>query len=388
MSAEKATQDHNPSLSLTESLFPPPKAFGSGAKPALQYRSDSPCWDCVFSRNGKWLAACFGAPETCVRVWEQKDDGWQLHSTLEGIHTKTIRSIAFAPISANDVIAAASFDGSVSIWELTNDQQNKEWECTTQLEGHESEVKCVVWNSTGSLLATSGRDKSVWVWETFLDGTIGGSSDNDFECIAVLSGHEGDVKCVRFAESHGQWGDGDEVLLSAGYDDTIRVWAEDSGDWYCALVIEGIHADTIWSLAVAPGSGRMVSSSADGSIAIMKNFTILERREMFPDQSSCSNGFWKCVGKLGDAHSSTVYSVDYAPARAGHGRIASAGGDNRVQIYREVMGSTSDAPLFTVDSSLQIGHGDINCVRWHPSDGSILCAACDDGSVRILKFLV
>jgi len=85
---------------------------------------------------------------------------------------------------------------------------------------------------------------------------------------------------------------------------------------------------------------------------------------------------------------STIYSVDYAPARAGHGRIASAGGDNRVQIYREVMGSTSDAPLFSVDTSVLVGHGDINCIRWHPSDGSVLCAACDDGSVRILKFLV
>lgn len=119
MSSEKATQDHKPSLSLTQSLFPPPKSLGSGSNPALQYRSDSACWDCVFSRNGKWLAACFGAPDTCVRVWEQKDDGWQLHSTLEGIHTKSIRSIAFAPISATVVIAAASFDGSVSIWELT-----------------------------------------------------------------------------------------------------------------------------------------------------------------------------------------------------------------------------------------------------------------------------
>jgi len=386
MPTEPFTQDHKPSLSLTQSLLPPPKSLGSVSKPALQYRSDSACWECAFSRNGKWLAACFGVPAACVRIWEQKDFGWDFHSSLEGIHTKSIRSISFAPISANYVLAAASFDGSVSIWQI--DQQSNEWDCTTQLEGHENEVKCVTWNATGSLLATSGRDKTVWVWETFLDGTIGGSSDNDFECIAVLSGHEGDVKCVRFAESHGQWGDGDEILISAGYDDTIRVWAEDAGDWYCAMVVEDSHRDTIWSLAVAPGSGRMVSSSADKSIAILRNFTIMERREMFPDQSNCSNGYWKCVGKLPDAHSSTIYSLDYAPARAGHGRIVSAGGDNRIQVYREVLGSTSDAPLFSLDASVQVGHADVNCVRWHPSDGSVLCAACDDGSVRIFKFLV
>ena len=60
------------------------------------------------------------------------------------------------------------------------------------------------------------------------------------------------------------------------------------------------------------------------------------------------NGYWKCVGKLPDAHSSTIYSVDYAPARAGHGRIVSAGADNRIQIYREVIGSTSDLSLIHI----------------------------------------
>jgi WD40 repeat protein len=210
------------------------------------------------------------------------------------------------------------------------------WECTTQLEGHENEVKCVAWNSTGSLLASCGRDKSVWIWETFLDGSIGGSADNDFECIAVLNGHDGDVKAVTFCPSHGIWGDGDELVLSASYDDTIKVWAEDDGDWYCAYSITDVHKDTIWSLAIAPGGGRLVSASADGSLAFLKNYTPKERKERFPDEKDGTNGTWKCVGLLDGAHgSSTVYSVDYAPARVGHGRIVSGGGDQRIQIYRE-----------------------------------------------------
>ena len=71
----------------------------------------------------------------------------------------------------------------------------------------------------------------MWIWETYLDDTVGGSSDNDFECVAVLNGHDGDVKAVTFCPSHGIWGDGPEIVLSASYDDTIRVWAEDDGDW-------------------------------------------------------------------------------------------------------------------------------------------------------------
>ena len=99
-----------------------------------------------------------------------------------------------------------------------------------------------------------------------------------------------------------------------------------------------------------------------------------------------SGGLWKCVGKLENAHFSTVYSVDYAPSRAGHGRIASAGGDNLIQIYRESAGSVSDKPLFSLDCVVATTHGDVNCVCWHPWDGSIICSAGDDGSVRIWDY--
>jgi WD40 repeat protein len=284
-----------PSLSVTQILAPPVKSIGSGAN-VLHFESQSPAWHCTFSRDGLWLAACFGAPDPCIRIWKQEASTtskttnlnhkeWILQTTLEQVHERTIRCIAFAPIHSPIVLAAASFDGTVSIWEYASEETD--WECTTQLEGHDNEVKCVAWNSTGSLLATCGRDKAVWIWESYLAGTIGGPAEGgDFECIAVLNGHEGDVKTAQFSPNHGQFGDGDEICLSASYDETIKVWAEDSGDWYCAMSIQGVHTDTIWSIALAPGGGRLLSGSADGSIAIYKCYTATEKKKMFPEESS------------------------------------------------------------------------------------------------------
>jgi WD40 repeat protein len=285
-STAPSTSNPRASLIQTQLFRPPATTIGSGAD-ALHFTSGSPAWHCAFSRNGEFLAACFGSPDPCVRIWKlnAENQQWVLQATLQGVHERTIRSIAFAPLASPTVLAAGSFDGTVSIWEY-DEKTSNQWECTTQLEGHDNEVKCVVWNSTGSLLATCGRDKTVWLWESFLSGSIGGGDGGDFECIAVLNGHEGDVKCVAFAASHGQWGDGDEILVSGSYDDTIKIWAEDAGDWYCAMSIPDVHADTIWSLAVSPGSGRLVSGSADGSMAIFKSYTEKEKKERFPEEGS------------------------------------------------------------------------------------------------------
>lgn len=191
----------------------------------------SPVWSCVWSTDGLRLASCHGAPDSCVRIWmrsnrstrmvhtrfttndnEDKDEEpYVLIATLQNTtttptsshnHTKTnvqkrtIRSAAFAPMISPHVryiLAIASFDGTISIWEDFSSMDDDDammtpiqepyhtkspythgWECTAQLEGHENEVKDVTWNTTGTLLASCGRDKSVWIWECFLPGSIGG----------------------------------------------------------------------------------------------------------------------------------------------------------------------------------------------------------------------
>lgn len=54
----------------------------------------------------------------------------------------------------------------------------------------------------------------------------------EYDVMDVKHGHSQDVKCVT-------WHPTKELLASCSYDDSIRLWVCDEGDWACAVVLEG-----------------------------------------------------------------------------------------------------------------------------------------------------
>ncbi|KAH8799187.1 WD40-repeat-containing domain protein [Flagelloscypha sp. PMI_526] len=274
-------------------------------------------------------------------------------SKIQSKHKKTVRS----------------FDSNVSIWEEEPDEEegtmkSGDWECAAVVEGHETECKCVAYSRVGDepKLATCSRDKTVWIWEA--------PPDNEFECVAVLMEHTQDVKSVS-------WHPHEEILASASYDDTIKLYIDDpQDDWYCFQTLEG-HTSTVWSLSWSPCGRYLASASDDRTIRIWRRLDDHLR--------------WEAVSSI-EGNGRSVYSISWGASDSTDslGRLASAGGDGVLRIWEISQPQEGQVePKHSLLASVDDAHGvhDINAVVWCPRDGchAMLATTGDDMNVKVWK---
>ncbi|CAN8067462.1 unnamed protein product [Agarophyton chilense] len=313
-------------------------------------------WSVTWSSSGL-LASC-GSDKT-VRLWkiDRQRSSFQLVTVFDSqTFLRTTRDLTFSPDGRS--LAVASFDASATILELFGGKSPR-FDPVVVLEGHESEVKSVAYSSSGGLLASCSRDRSVWLWEVGLDF--------DYSCIAVLHGHAGDVKCVT-------WHPDCELLVSCSYDETIRVWVEDEDDWFCSEVLTG-HNGTVW--AVAFEGTEMASVSSDESL-------IIWRRESTGDYPA-----FRVTARVDKLHENGILSVDWKKL------IVTGGADDSICVLRRKDETPNDPNDSQVEISKLNGgwdivarqprahRGDVNRVAWSPVEDNVLASCGDDSQVRI-----
>ncbi|KAL6853297.1 WD40-repeat-containing domain protein [Trichoderma novae-zelandiae] len=361
------------------------------------------------------------------------------HSALADGHARSVRSVAWKPgLPPHELcLVTGSFDSSAGVWRwakggddaddlgqdmtrgAANDDSAKagDWDFNLVLEGHDSEIKGCAFSPSGTYLATCSRDKSIWIWEDIASA----ESEDDWETIAVLNEHEGDVKAVAWCpdvpgrNNVGRRYYSVDVLASASYDNTARIWREDpDGEWVCVAVLEG-HQGTVWGVEWEPrpqkdAFPRLLTFSADGTIRVWTleqgedntgaDGSALPQDRLGGIPSTMRRSFkeeWKCTAVLPKVHDKDIYSVTWS---AESGLVASTGSDGVIALYKEDSdgasepqarsendgpddaprsnhdGQAASAPQWQLLTTVPNAHGpyEINHITW--------CKRYDAGSAR------
>ena len=168
------------------------------------------------------------------------------------------------------VLATACADGSVRVFHLNlskslNKVRLTRVEC---LRGHSSSTFRAIWSPhSPTLLASSSNDKSIRVWDLnkhSVSSSAHTSRSENRSLVAVLRGHSHHVRALLY---HTEF---PEILLSGGWDATIRVWNFNLDGGVCIGVI-GCHSADVYGLDVHPHRPfTFVSSSRDATLRFWK----------------------------------------------------------------------------------------------------------------------
>ena len=204
----------------------------------------------------------------------------------------------------------------------------------------------------GRFLSTCSRDKTVWIWEVM--------DDHDFECAAVITNHDQDVKRTV-------WSPKDGICSSCSYDNSIRLYQEQDDDWIEFDILNG-HESTVWSVDFDTSGDRLVSVSDDTSVKVWQR-----------DQGGQK---FKNVSTLSGHHSRAVYDVSWSKL---NGYIATGSGDNSICIFGpSSFNDPSDGINFDLITRVTSAHdNDVNCVQWNPVDSNLLASASDDETIKL-----
>ncbi len=247
-----------------------------------------------------------------------------LEHTFTG-HRGSVLSIAFSP--NNNLLASASKDGTVRIWDLNTQTE------VGKLTQHRGDVLSVAFSPNGKIIATGGKDSTIMLWDTTTFKSIGSS----------LKSHDFQVWALAFSPNG-------KYLASGSYDTNIIIW---NAETMSELGRFTQHKKAVKSLAFSPDSKKLVSGSVD------KTLRLWDIENLQP------------IGDPMTQHSKDVNDVAFSPDGK---TLASASDDQTIILWDAETREPIGKPI--------TGHTKwIRAVAFRP-DGKTLASASYDKTVR------
>lgn len=173
-----------------------------------------------------------------------------------------------------------------------------------------------------------------------------------------------------------------EILASASYDNSIKIFREDpsDNDWTCFATLAS-HDSTVWSVSFDGSGSRLASVSDDKTLKIWREYKPGNEQGV---PTVDGDSAWKLTATLTGYHTRTIYDVDWCKKT---GALVTACGDDAIRVFTETPGSDPHAPNFELATCAERAHSqDVNAVVWNPVDPGLLVSCSDESFVKLWRY--
>ena len=206
------------------------------------------------SKNNKLMASA--SFDYSVVVWDLNPIKEKI--TLIG-HDAAVNAVEFSP--RNDFLVSGGDDNNILLWSLNDINNINEEIEPIRLGNHRGKIADLEFSSDGKFLLSASWDGTVGVWDL-----------KKRQKINSLVGHKGPVYSVKYSKDN-------KFIYSSGYDGEIKLWKVNNGEYVRPLIKNG------WGISkfeVDEERNFIAFGSTDGQIKINKfdqDETILNIKE-------------------------------------------------------------------------------------------------------------